>query len=85
MAVECCPRDRIQLLAEHQAAEKLRQWQQRQSGLQTGGETPGKAAHISSGPWIVLKKGARVERVPKFSAKATNDKVEGNPVIRYSA
>merc|ERR1719295_1933990 len=26
------------------------------------------------------KKGARVERVPKFSAKATNDKVEGNPV-----
>ena len=71
-----CPRSRIQLLAEHEAAEKLREQQQRQlaPSQHTG----------SSGPWILLRKGAIVERLPQYSPKATSYKVEGKPVIRYS-
>ena len=82
-----CPiRERIHLMAEHQAAEKLRQWQ-RNFGDEASRNSPTRVHHVpptSSAPWIVLKKGARVERVPKYNPKATNHKAEGNPVIQYS-
>ena len=85
MVICLCPRERIHLMAEHQAAEKLRQWQRN-----FGGENPGNSPRvhhvppIGSAPWIVLKKGARVERLPKYNPKATNHKVEGKPATQYS-
>ena len=86
MVICLCPRERIHLMAEHQAAEKLRQWQ-RNLGAENPGNSPTRVHHvppISSAPWIVLKNGARVERLPKYNPKATNHKVEGKPAIQYS-
>ena len=80
-----CPRSRIQLLAEHKAAEKLREQQQRHFAPSHHISRDTVSHHISTtGPWILLTNGASVERVPKYSPKVTSYKVEGKPVIRYS-
>ena len=67
--------------AEHKAAEKLRQ---RQKTFGKIGNLPKMdlPAIISNGPWIVLKKGAKVERLPAFSPRPQITKMWSDTVTR---